>query len=93
MKGDGNDPKALIREAYLIEGIGEVECRSIFVDWALSLPAETDSAQALRVLIARHAEPAPDHPMSRVLREGLAEPRIKGRRGGRDGRINRNGAR
>jgi hypothetical protein len=32
------DPKGLIRESYRIEGITAGECRSILVDWALSLP-------------------------------------------------------
>ena len=36
-RGDELDPKNLIREAYRIEGISEPECRSIFLDWALSL--------------------------------------------------------
>ena len=30
MKGDFDDPKALIREAYNIEAITRSECRSIF---------------------------------------------------------------
>ena len=37
MKGDLDDPKALIQEAYKIENITRSECRSIFLDWALSL--------------------------------------------------------
>lgn len=53
MKGDEHDPKALIREAYNIDGIGMAECRSIFIDWALSMEAEAVPA-ALPVLIARH---------------------------------------
>ena len=35
---DPLDPKGLIRESYRIEGITEGECRSVFLDWALSLP-------------------------------------------------------
>ncbi len=31
------DPKGLVRESYAIEGITPGECRSIFLDWALSL--------------------------------------------------------
>ena len=31
------DPKGLVRESYAIEGISPGECRSIFLDWALSL--------------------------------------------------------
>ena len=33
-----SDPKGLIRESYRIEGITPGECRSVFMDWALSLP-------------------------------------------------------
>ena len=86
MHTDPDDPKGLVREAYRIEGIGPAECRSIFIDWALSLPVGADTGAALVSLIARHAE-APDHPMTAVLREGLsrsAEP--PRRRGGRAGR-------
>ena len=80
MKGDAHDPKALIREAYRIDGITEAECRSIFVDWALSL-TDTAPDRAIPVLIARHAAD-PDHPMTRVLRDALAAPERTGRRGG-----------
>ncbi|MDV7141853.1 hypothetical protein R3X27_04070 [Tropicimonas sp. TH_r6] len=89
MKGDRLDPKALIREAYRIEGITEPECRSIFMDWALSLPEGMEAAEALPALVARHAEAAPDHPMSGVLREGLAEGAGPRRRGGWRGRRGR----
>ncbi len=65
------DPKGLIREAYRIEGISDAECRSILIDWALSLPAETATPDALAALIARHAPDAPDHPMTALLHEGL----------------------
>lgn len=85
MKGDRLDPKALIREAYRIDGIGQGECRSIFMDWALSLPDDIPAAEALPALIARHAPDAPDHPMTAVLQEGLpasGSPAPSGRRGG-----------
>lgn len=86
MKGDWADPKALIAEAYRIQGIGPPECRSIFMDWALSLPVATDQRAALQALLERHAAGAADHPMSRVLLEGLAEGRPAVRRGGWRGR-------
>ena len=82
MTGDGLDPKGLIRESFRIDGIGEAECRSIFLDWALSLPEGSDSRAALPGLIERHgAEPA-DHPMLAVLREGLGQVAGPKRRGG-----------
>ena len=82
MKGDAIDPKALIREAYRIDGISESDCRTIFLDWALSLPGGTDQHAALAALVARHADSAPDHPMSKVLREGMERMENPRRRGG-----------
>lgn len=81
------DPKGLVRESYRIEGITASECRSIFVDWALSLAVATDPREAMRVLLATYGADAPDHPMSAVLTEGLAEPAQPRRRGGRAGRL------
>ncbi|MEM9247975.1 MAG: hypothetical protein AAGB05_04665 [Pseudomonadota bacterium] len=81
-KATPNDPKGLIREAFRIDGISEPECRSIFMDWALSLPADTPQTEAIEALIALHGAAHPAHPMSRVLRAGLAAPARSGRRGG-----------
>lgn len=84
---DGHDPKGLIRESYRIPGITAAECRSIFVDWALSLPVGADTGAAMAALLARHG--AEDHPMTVVLREGLAgtatTPKRRGGRAGRTG--------
>lgn len=86
------DPKGLVRESYRIEGITVGECRSIFLDWALSLRPGTDTSEALRALIAHYAADAPGHPMNPVLEAGLAEPPRALRRGGRIGRAARPGA-
>ena len=76
------DPKGLIRESYRIEGITAAECRSIFLDWAISTPFGPEGQSgAIRALLDRHAA-EPDHPMSRVLSEGLGDPPRTGRRGG-----------
>ena len=83
------DPKGLIRESYAIEGIIAGECRSIFLDWALSLKPGTDLADAARVLIAHYALAEPGHPMSGVLTEGLKAPPVPSRRGGHAARIAR----
>ncbi|GAB1362847.1 hypothetical protein MASR1M32_20830 [Rhodobacter sp.] len=85
------DPKGLVRESYNIEGITLGECRSIFVDWALSLPVGRPSDDALRTLIAHYGLPRPDHPMSGVLEAGLMAPGQTGRRGGREARIRAQG--
>ena len=80
------DPKGLVRESYRIDGISMGECRSIFVDWALSLPQGREVPDALRALIAHYGADAPDHPMTETLTAGLAAPPAPGRRGGRLGR-------
>ncbi len=85
------DPKGLVRESYRIEGITPGECRSIFVDWALSVPVGRSTPDALRALIAHYALALPDHPMSVVLRAGLAAPERTGRRGGREARMRARG--
>ncbi|WP_128516745.1 hypothetical protein [Tabrizicola thermarum] len=80
------DPKGLVRESYRIDGITAGECRSIFMDWALSIPVGQSVPESVRVLIGTYADAAPDHPMSAVLRQALAEPGAPRRRGGRIGR-------
>lgn len=81
------DPKGLIRESYAIEGITAAECRSVFLDWALSLAPGTDVMAALHGLIATYAEAAPGHPMSLVMADALAHPAQPVRRGGRKARL------
>jgi hypothetical protein len=84
MTPDQIDRTGLIREAYRIEGIGEAECRSIFLDWAIKLPDGVAPAEAIAVLLGVYGTPG--HPMTRVLQEGLAAPSRTGRRGGYRGR-------
>jgi hypothetical protein len=81
------DPKGLVRESYAIEGITAAECRSIFLDWALSLDASVDPPEAMRVLIAHYASTISGHPMTAVLTEGLKAGAQPERRGGRAGRM------
>lgn len=76
------DPKRLIHEAYRIDGITASECRSIFLDWALSLPGDQDTSAALNRLAQDYAENAPDHPMSEVLLQSLTQIATPKRRGG-----------
>ena len=81
------DPKGLVRESYLIEGIAAGECRSIFLDWALSLPVGADTSAAINVLLRQYGDAAPDHPMTATLTAGLEAPSEAKRRGGRMGRL------
>ena len=73
---DDPDPRGLIREAYRMD-IGEEECRSIFLDWALGAGAGKPEIERL---LEVHG--APDHPMTAVLKAGLDAPARTGRRGG-----------
>ncbi len=86
MQVEQADPKGLVRESYRIDGITYPECRSIFMDWALSVPIGVDTPDALRALIAHYAMPQPDHPMSKVLHEALLPADAPKRRGGRSAR-------
>ncbi|MRU16889.1 hypothetical protein FDP25_15715 [Roseovarius sp. A21] len=82
MNKDPLDHKGLIREAYNIEGIAKPECRSIFLDWALSLPEGQDSREAIKALLGQYSGSNPDHPMTEVLTEGLEAAKAPRRRGG-----------
>lgn len=80
------DPKGLVRESYRIEGITLAECRSIFIDWALSLPSGISVPDAVRTLVAEYGQDLTDHPMTAVLTDALTAPDEPRRRGGRAGR-------
>lgn len=76
-----DDPKGLIFEAYRIEGITKSQCRSIFLDWALSLGVDSDTHPAMHRLLETYGTD-PAHPMSEVLNEGLHTIATPRRRGG-----------
>lgn len=84
---DDLDPKGVIREAFLIEGIGAPECRSIFLDWALGVPLGEDPREKVRALLARHGSEPADHPMTTTLKAALEDGAGPRRRGGRAGRM------
>ncbi len=81
------DPKGLIRESYAIEGITPGECRSIFLDWALSLAPGIDVHEAMRFLIAHYGAARRGHPMTVTMAEADEAAPASGRRGGRAGRL------
>lgn len=82
MKGDADDPKALIHEAYRIDGITEPQCRAIFFDWALGLPGEEEPRAVIGRVLEQYKGDNPDHPMTAVLTEGLGHAARPKRRGG-----------
>ncbi|APX11269.1 hypothetical protein [Tateyamaria omphalii] len=81
-KGDELDPKGLIFEAYRIDGISAPECRTIFLDWALSVPGTHVPADLIAALLRQYAVDFPDHPMTQTLTEGLERIGQPRRRGG-----------
>lgn len=85
-KDDVADPKGLIAESFRIEGITEGECRSIFLDWALSLPEGMPPREAAARMLTLHQARPRNHPMCGVLREALVEGPAPRRRGGWAGR-------
>jgi|TARA_B110000503_G_C6996211_1_gene349523 hypothetical protein len=85
MARDPLDAKGLIREAYRIEGISAPECRSIFLDWALSYA--DDPKDGIVALLARYADEPADHPMTQTLKAGLEASDPPKRRGGRRARV------
>lgn len=84
--GHDDDPRGLIFESYRIAGITPGECRSIFLDWAMNVPQSRDTSAAISALLERYAAANPNHPMTQVLRDGLAAPAQPRRRGGAMGR-------
>lgn len=66
-----------------MEGVSPEECRSIFFDWTLGLPAETDPREAAGYLLELYGAEVDSHPMKTLLREGATmQSRWRGRRRG-----------
>ena len=80
--GDRLDPKNLIAESYRMDGLTLDECRSVFLDWALSLSDDVDAVAVLPELMARHSADDKDHPMTQVMQDGLQRMSGPKRRGG-----------
>lgn len=81
------DVKNLMHEAFRIEGITEAECRSIFMDWALSRADIPPVHEAIAGLISHYAPHHPNgHPMLMVLEQGQTPMTGARRRGGARGR-------
>ena len=81
-KGNKDDPKGLISEAYKIEGITLSACRSIFLDWVLGVPMEQDIQVVVKRVLIHYETLAPDHHMTATLRDALKTLGSPRRRGG-----------
>jgi len=81
------DRKNLLRDTYAIDGISAPECRSIFLDWALSLPQDATPTDAIRLALSLYEADHPDHPMTQTLQAGLQQAGAPKRRGGRAARV------
>lgn len=84
---DPDDLKGLIRESYRIEGITLGECRSIFLDWVLSLPTGADHSAPVQRLLTTYGADNSDHPMTQTLTASLRASGPARRRGGRAARV------
>ena len=65
------DPKGLIFESYRIDGISGEECRTIFLDWVLGIPADADMRNCLVEVLDEYGGRNPDHPMTKLVKDGL----------------------
>ncbi len=77
------DARGLIADSYQIEGITLADCRMIFLDWALGMPADKDISDTIKQLLERFTAAAPTHPMTSILNDAIerkAIPRISRRR-------------
>ncbi len=83
MKYNELDPKNLIAESYKITGITASECRSIFLDWALSIPLEKESHLVARELYDYYCQSNKDHPMTFLLAESVNKTKKRTRVGRR----------
>ena len=83
------DPRGLLFEAYRMSGITLPECKTIFLDWALGLDINMDQIAAIESALKEYQKSNLDHPMTKVLIEGLdIQYQPKKRRGGWSARRN-----
>ena len=67
------DEKGLIFEAYNIENIDASSCRTIFFDWIISLDPSVNQGDAINELLETYSSRFPNHPMTKLLMEGLTQ--------------------
>ena len=73
-----HDPRNLIGDALIMEGLTVEENRSIFFDWAFGLKEpETAPASAAALLDVYRSEATAEHPMIRLLEQAATGPAQK----------------
>ncbi len=76
------DPRGLIYESFRIEDVTMAQCRSIFFDWAMGDGGSAGKRNEIEALLSAYSDEFPDHPMTKVLREGQGSAASARRRGG-----------
>ncbi len=85
MKDDAklHDPRNLIGDALVMEGLTVEENRSIFFDWAFGLKQPETAAESAQSLLGIYRTPeTADHPMILLLEQAAKGPAV--RKGGRN---------
>ncbi len=73
-----HDPRNLIGDALIMEGLTVEENRSIFFDWAFGLKEpEAAPASALALLEIYRTTETADHPMIKLLEQAASGPARK----------------
>jgi len=73
-----HDPRNLIGDALIMEGLTVEENRSIFFDWAFGLKQpEAAPASALALLAIYRNDATAEHPMIRLLEQAASGPASK----------------
>lgn len=87
-RSDPFDPKGLMKDAFIIDGITMSECRSIFLDWVLGVPEGRDVRAEVAVLLTHYESLVdPAHPMLVTLASACEKAEQPRRRGGRQSRL------
>lgn len=76
-----HDPRNLIGDALIMEGLSVEENRSIFFDWAFGLKNPETAAEAASALLAVYrTDETASHPMIALLEQAAKGPATRGGR-------------
>ncbi len=69
------DPRGLFRDGFAMENLSDSECRTIFLEWAMTLRDDVDMVHSLGVLHAHYQSEYSEHYLFKLITEGLQGPR------------------